>query len=213
MSRCSKPEFEDMLHAFELGLLKDEDRQRFEEHLLDCESCFERAKEFLPAAILLRHDKSLREGPSEATSTSGERTRWFRLTRLVAIAAVLIGVTLPTYWFGFRHEQPSEPAQPLRLLPLRGGSPPVLYLDKGGNAEISFAVDSSLASFGFQVTVLSRKQDTVFTDPYFTDLDSSNIGLIVLPITAFEPGFYQLIIEDPSGENAAPKRVYNFRVR
>ena len=36
MSRCIDKRYEDMLHAFEMGLLNDQDYQEFRLHLFNC---------------------------------------------------------------------------------------------------------------------------------------------------------------------------------
>ena len=50
MSNCTNKRLRDMLHHYELGLLSDKDREVVEEHLLDCEECFNSLTEFQNAA-------------------------------------------------------------------------------------------------------------------------------------------------------------------
>jgi tetratricopeptide (TPR) repeat protein len=50
-----------MLHAYELGMLSDADRERFEMHMLDCESCFERVRENEQASHLMKFDSDIRD--------------------------------------------------------------------------------------------------------------------------------------------------------
>jgi tetratricopeptide (TPR) repeat protein len=52
--------FEDMLHAYELGMLRDDDLRAFEEHLMDCDRCFERIKHLESAGELLRLDADIK---------------------------------------------------------------------------------------------------------------------------------------------------------
>jgi hypothetical protein len=40
MSGCIDKRFEDMLHAFETGMLSGTELLEFQEHLLSCEYCF-----------------------------------------------------------------------------------------------------------------------------------------------------------------------------
>lgn len=61
MSECINKRFEDMLHAFELGMLSDKDYNEFQMHLLDCEYCFERARKLEPAAEMIRNDCDFQE--------------------------------------------------------------------------------------------------------------------------------------------------------
>ena len=61
MAGCSDKRFENLLYAYELGLLSDEDREAVELHLLECEPCFERVKQFRAAARLIQTDPVIRQ--------------------------------------------------------------------------------------------------------------------------------------------------------
>ena len=61
MAGCSDERFEKMLYAYELGMLSAEEREAVEMHLLECEHCFERAKQFRDAARLLQVDPAVRD--------------------------------------------------------------------------------------------------------------------------------------------------------
>ena len=53
MSTCIDERFEQMLYAFELGLLDESNSQEFDVHLYQCEHCFGRAQRFEGAVGLL----------------------------------------------------------------------------------------------------------------------------------------------------------------
>jgi len=42
-----------MLHAYELNLLSESDKDIFESHLLECEYCYQQIKQFAPLGIVL----------------------------------------------------------------------------------------------------------------------------------------------------------------
>ena len=65
MDKCTEPRFQQMIHAFEVGLLTNEDRKAFELHLLDCEACSNEVKSFLPVSGPIRHDPTLRPDEEE----------------------------------------------------------------------------------------------------------------------------------------------------
>ncbi len=109
MDGCNDKRFEKMLYAYELGLLSDMERREFEIHLLECDSCFERAKEFIEAVKLIRFDpvvhdsirKLAAEQPDETQKRSRHKPRLFVRWRVwpailrpsvvvVAILALLI---------------------------------------------------------------------------------------------------------------------------
>ncbi len=101
MAGCTDSHYEKMLYAYELGLLSDMDRAAVEMHHLECESCFEKSRNFNTPIRLIRCDTDFRETifqitPEDAiesakTVKSDDRRRWpiwFRSA--IAAAAVLI---------------------------------------------------------------------------------------------------------------------------
>ncbi|MBU0982371.1 MAG: zf-HC2 domain-containing protein, partial [candidate division Zixibacteria bacterium] len=68
MSDCTDKRYEQLLHAFELGMLNDDDRLAFQEHLLNCPHCFEQARAMEDVADLMRNDDDIRQIPHDAAS-------------------------------------------------------------------------------------------------------------------------------------------------
>ncbi len=224
MSRCIDPRFENMLHGFELGLLSEEDRLAFEEHLLDCDHCYELAKQFLPVSLLLRHDEDMRADgkgdtglPEKPLTDEGQaetKTSRFNLTRTLAIAALIVVLAIPVYWFGLRDTTPPPGAQCLVFTAVRGGTPPLLYIEKGGMAELVFARDSLFVDLEYHVIVSSRDGETVlYENKNFSEFDSLGTGSISLPLADFTPGFYILSIMPLLEDSVLSGQVYNFRVK
>lgn len=61
MSECGDKRFKSMLHAYEFGILDDQDRCELEIHLLECEDCLNDIRQFSDAARLLRRDPDVRD--------------------------------------------------------------------------------------------------------------------------------------------------------
>jgi len=61
MPECTDKHFRDMLHAYELCLLTDEERQNLEMHLMDCPPCRKELLELQETVTLLRQDPDVRE--------------------------------------------------------------------------------------------------------------------------------------------------------
>ena len=105
MSHCIDKRFENMLHAYEMDMLPDGDRLAFQEHLLSCRHCFERAQKLQEVAEALRCDPEARKVPRgvidehagpEKISCSRRRL-WPTLlpTSLVAAAVIALLVLKP----------------------------------------------------------------------------------------------------------------------
>ncbi|MEE9442494.1 MAG: tetratricopeptide repeat protein [candidate division Zixibacteria bacterium] len=102
MSECTDKRFEQMLHAYELGLLNDNQRQEFEIHLLGCSHCWTLARQLKDAAPIINRDTDIQilmdrivdESPEEAAVAAEKQFRGFLARRLrpILIPAVMIAI-------------------------------------------------------------------------------------------------------------------------
>lgn len=106
MAGCIDKKYEQMIHAYELGTLPDEDRQAFELHLLECQSCFEAVQKFEDTSRLLRGDSDVRSAVREVLdeeeresgneekvtpiSSIRRKPRWVTITAFAAAAVLLL---------------------------------------------------------------------------------------------------------------------------
>ncbi len=58
MTQCSNEEFGRLIVHYELGWLSDEERDRFEEHLMDCDACLQELEQMRPIIGALRRDRA-----------------------------------------------------------------------------------------------------------------------------------------------------------
>ena len=112
MSQCIDRRFEKYLHAYELGMLTDEERSAFEIHQLECNHCFEAAANFSDTASLLRYDEEVDyelNRLEKSTSSGEDRTRisapaasrfWRKAAyrRVVLLVAVTVVVLVLKPW-------------------------------------------------------------------------------------------------------------------
>ncbi|HOP06307.1 MAG TPA: tetratricopeptide repeat protein [candidate division Zixibacteria bacterium] len=90
---CRDKRFSEMIHAYELGRLTDEERQEFELHLMECEYCFKRVQAFRETTNLLLHDRDVQSEIKEQAAPHKpaepeSKPHWLRWT--IAAAAVLV---------------------------------------------------------------------------------------------------------------------------
>ena len=75
--RCSDPEVGALLPAYELGLLDQGARARFEAHTLDCDACFSDLYDFHPYAQEMRTAPDLvHPGPAPTAARARRRETW-----------------------------------------------------------------------------------------------------------------------------------------
>jgi tetratricopeptide (TPR) repeat protein len=103
-------EFEALLHAYELGLLSDSDRDRLEEHMLNCAECLKAVAAFEKNADLIVSDPDVRSllqdlvaNPQERRSSEGPERRgirigWARYRWVAAAAAILLVALVLKPW-------------------------------------------------------------------------------------------------------------------
>lgn len=199
-----------MIHAFELGLLKEEDRQEFEQHLLKCQSCFEQVKDFLASAQFLRHDPDFKKDASEDIEEKIiSKKKWFNFTRLLAAAALIVVIAIPIYWFGFL----STPDQEIVLLPSRISENNVLLLEEGGAAKISFAIEDFRQDAVYNLTIIDISGDTILYKPKFSSFNEQGLGSISIPVSELKVGHYILNIRPMTDSISVSDIQYMFRVK
>lgn len=101
MSRCKKPEIKKLFHAYELGLLGEDQIQELELHLLECEECFGELKSFENEALSLKQSQKIKEHVYELTeSKKSDEATGFKLKRLLIplVAAAIIIFMLISPW-------------------------------------------------------------------------------------------------------------------
>lgn len=210
MSSCIDQKYEKMIHAFEINMLKEDDRRDFEQHLLRCQSCFKQVEEFLPSIRLLRHDPDfMAEAVTEPESRIVPKKKWSNITRLLAAAVLIVVLALPIYWFMISVDDVQE----IVLLPDRSSNNNTLLLREGGTARISFAVEDYNKEIAYDLIILDLSGDTIFYRQDFTDFNEKGLGSISLPVSEFNIGHYILTISTIFASDSMEYIQYTFRVK
>lgn len=216
MSRCPDPEYGDMLHAWELGMLSEEEQRRFELHLLQCEECSEEAGQFVQVGRLLQNDPDFRPSADEfsaAISGDGKKLRFFerKVTRLLLVAAVLAIIAVPVYHITLSPGNESRLAQRLNLVPVRGGEVNMVRRGLGGIVEILFYMEDARPNNEYRVTLTTSDDSLLFLDNHYRGFRANGSGKITIPAMNLPVGICTLIIS-PSGDSSDVLQEYNFRV-
>ncbi len=115
MSGCTDKRFENMLHAYELNLLDEEEHYEFEVHLYKCNSCFRKVEAFGKTAELLQHSQKVQDtieqiaksNPSGNIKSSARKKIWPTLIPISIAALFFIFLILKDWQFDI---QPSKEA-------------------------------------------------------------------------------------------------------
>ena len=225
-SPCSNPELEQKLHAYELGMLSDADREMVEVHLVECESCYSEIKELNKAAALLRDDETIRNVALSLESENAEssngvawfekilQSTWLRssYSRILPLAIVLLLVSVVLFQLLPERDQQEEIQQTLDLFPMRGSKPNVLIKNESRNAVINFVYKGAEPGKVYLLRITSIGGAVVFTDDRYVDFDATGQGSIVVPLDKFSEGVYEFNIIDPTGEPPDIRQEYFFKV-
>jgi len=199
-----------LLHAYELGILSDEERKEFETHYLECDYCFESVKELQQVAWLLRKDPAVFEAAHAIVKGSPARpnlltfleslwatARQYALAKPIAVAALLIVLAIPTYILLTGQEE----YQVIELLAVRGETHEVISLDKGGKVEIDFVFGDAKRSVPYGISIISYGGEKVYSDFDYSEFDQNGMGRLILPVAEFSAGYYKLVITDLAGKS------------
>ncbi|MHC4682173.1 MAG: hypothetical protein ACYTEK_26205, partial [Planctomycetota bacterium] len=130
-------------------------------------------------------------------------------TRYLIAAVIVLAIGVPAFWY-LQSDTPSV-TQSLELLSSRGGGNDIIYLEKGGDVEISFYVAENFQGEA-DLIISSIEGDTAFYTPGFEDFNDKGLGSIILPVSMFSDGHYMFTIK-PDPETGLDERVYMFRVK
>jgi len=116
-----------MLHAYELGMLSDADREAFEMHMMDCRHCFERAQKLAEAANMVRHDPEVHSAVEQMDRAETEednsgitsnkkslsaRKLWRSLVPSIVVVGLLILLILKPWQIDIHTTQEAVATQP-----------------------------------------------------------------------------------------------------
>ena len=110
MSQCIDTQLGDLLYAYELGMLSEDEKRAFEQHLVACEFCSHRAEKNLEAARIIRDDPEIHDytvslgeekvsaGVAEAKLGTADRRTWRRWSYSLSAAAALVLLLVLIDW-------------------------------------------------------------------------------------------------------------------
>jgi hypothetical protein len=114
---------EELLHAYELGMLDDREREEFELLLMENNGLFEEVRRFEPTSTLLRNSRSVRATIGELAASTGAapsqpRGAWRRFVPASAVALILLVVLLLKDWqIEFRPSQEAVASEKTLVIP------------------------------------------------------------------------------------------------
>jgi hypothetical protein len=225
MAACTDPSVGDLLHAYEINTLSDDEKDRFEVHLMSCENCLNELHDFSKVTSLLRSDsraKAIFMETEEKRPQTASRLKklwrylWpetpFFFKPALAYLLVLL-MFIPAYLGWERTEVDTvHSVQSITLFPDRSPGGNVFSINSGKDGLITFVFKASVIGRSYQVVIEDEAGSEIYRDNDFSDFDELNTGRLILPLTKMNPGNYRLSITDHQAEPPYNRREYSFRV-
>ncbi len=222
---CKDNDMSRLLHAYELGMISDEDKDRFETHLLECEACFEHVKEFMPRGAMLGASPEIKEllnaGFNEQklqTSLRGyiRRMFWPDGTPIVLkpaiLAAVLILMLYPAYLGLFDSQQKGvAPVGEIGLVQAR--SEQTFIIERDQSVILSFVCPERGSGQTYSIVLKNPGGVVIHEEQAFSGVDNFRVGRLLLGAQLMSAGNYKLSVR--TNAPAADKQSqieYMFRV-
>lgn len=223
MTTCTDREVGAMLHAFEIGILSADDKDRFVAHLLECEYCFERVRSMQGAVALMRHDPDVRD-EFEAAVSSVDSSRpvsrlWWRtmaampLVRFAAAAALVLAVAIPLFYSLDNNFEEGRIFQTVTLSPTRSAGTNIVRLGHGDAVKVRFVMPGANESSTAVIELFSNKGTAVYVNRDFGSFDGDGVGEIVVPLADLSAGIYQFTVRDNQGDFETAQRTYVISVK
>lgn len=227
MAKCNDPAFENMLHAYELGMLSDDDRAKLEIHMIECNSCFDKSRKLKDAAEIMRDNIDSRSIIAEIVKKNESSTslkqrflrllwpqspRLFILKPVSIISLLLIILAYPVYKVAFETGGPGHPVQTLNLFPLRGIEQNIISFEPDGEVNINFVCDDAEPGISYRVTIKTHLGEQVFIQEEYSGFNKNGLGSIKLSMKLFNKGDYRFSIIDVSAKEPETKQIYYFSV-
>ncbi len=216
-NKCVDPEIGAMLHAYELNALEEKESERFEKHLLECPSCFEKVQELAPDGHIMLRDKKLLKRASK-TTISGKLTKylWPDIPLLLRPAVTLALIALLVYpaYLGLKSLESSgiTTAQNINLFPSRSVESPVINISGDNPVIITFMHREAVPGNKYTISLFKENIAPPVYTIQFDQFDRFETGRLLVPAGKLPAGDYRLeIIESDSSDGGMPT-IYTFKV-
>ncbi|PKK85095.1 MAG: hypothetical protein CVT49_00710 [candidate division Zixibacteria bacterium HGW-Zixibacteria-1] len=219
-----------LLHAYELGLLSTEEKDRFETHLLSCDYCYAEVKKFMPRGLMLGRaadvKKALQEKLADIGTEPSSRKKlsqylWPRLPLILkpAFLYFLILVLLVPSYMGlkkiteYEYGKEIKPVQMIYLTPTRTPVKNVFESGKETDGVIFIACPGVDKNNSYILEILTESNLPVLVIDDFDKFDERGTAQLVLPWKLMKNGNYQLIIRESTADSTHLLCRYEFGIQ
>ncbi len=220
---CTNPEIGKYLHAYELNLLSEEEKDRFETHILECNFCYNEVKSFSPRGVLMTGSEEIKkELEKELHRDSEKNSLWSHLwpdKPLIfrpAVLFILIALMIWPAMVGIRtisgggREAGIATVQKVFLSSLRSNGATTFRIDKNLDGLLVINCPGIEINKTYELKISDSGGNTLFQDVHFDGFDMFRNAEIKFPHDLMRPGEYSVVISDISVQPAVEICRYDF---
>ncbi len=222
MRGCIDQEVGDLRHSYELGLLTDEEADRFSAHILICDCCFAELQRFETHAGLLLGHELIRNEVASGDRVRGVEPFGARMRRWLwpdapllfrpAVALLLIALLVYPAWLGVIDSNSLSPLSEISLLPTRSSTTGTFNVPDGQDAVISFICDGCDVDGSYLIEIFDTDGSLLERIDSFSSFDEYETGRLLLTGQLTEPGRYLLVISDVTKDSLVVNQRYTYRI-
>ncbi len=225
IDKCIEKTVGALIHAYELGLLTEEEIALFERHLLKCEHCVSRIEELSPRLQLMRRDPFVKNeihhldnvaNPKQSNSVSWKQLLWpdtyFVLKPAILITVILLMIYPSYQGYIDNSESAIGTIQVFDLLPLRSTSNTISHVSDKDNILLSFIYEGSKLGLKYRLDIKDEAGTIIFANDQFQGFDKYGKGVLFIPANLLSSGDYRLIISNPNENSLSRNQEYRFSI-
>ena len=223
--RCNDSHAGQLLHAYELGLLDDTERQQFEIHLLGCEHCLSQIEKLHEHMTTMRTDSVVREaisaqcgGPVAGGNWLSRGWRWTWSSATVRIRPVVVGAMAILLFLGgyvlpgYLAKRTVESVQTITLASNRSANNETFVRSLGQDGLLSVIIEDAMPGRRFDLLVLDDRGRVLSRPSPVEATDSFLVCRLLFPSRLMSLGSYSVLVMSPTDGAGVDTLHYGFRV-
>ncbi|MBD3234766.1 MAG: hypothetical protein GF315_13655 [candidate division Zixibacteria bacterium] len=222
MRSSSEQQLCNLLHAYEIGALTDEDRERFEIHLLKCDACYSSVKEFKAHSDTMVRSELIKGTVSQGIAETEPKGSFEKLRRYLLpdvpvifrpafLYLLLLVVLIPLVISMIQMRGTNiESVQYQDLISTRSAKRTVLEKDLSNQATLTFFYPDARHNRNYRLIITHENGQVIYKDENYNMFNEYQTGAINLDIENLTPGRYNLTIKDPELGDQREENVYTF---
>ncbi|MBN2227696.1 MAG: zf-HC2 domain-containing protein [candidate division Zixibacteria bacterium] len=222
--RCTDIKTGRLIHAYELGLLSDEESEHFEMHLMHCEYCVSLLKTSSLRTGLLRSDSKVRDELRRLSEHSNSKVGWAEELRRYlwpnvpfpfrpAVTLLLVLLLVYPAYLGLTSHKSGEVISltEIGLVQSRAATIESTSLAAGESAVLTFAYSHYRPGVDVMVLLVDELGQIIYENHAFEGFDAFQTARLFLPSDLLRSGVYRLQV-GPAGLVADEIEEYRFRI-